>query len=126
MRKDVLRFLGFVEQLAPLRSGYLRRFTDLSPLEQDRVLGALESSSIGPLRAGFEALKGLVMLGYYRDARTFGVIGYRGPLVTPVEGHLIRRGRELSGEVTETADAVVVGTGAGGGMAVRELARAGL
>jgi choline dehydrogenase-like flavoprotein len=39
---------------------------------------------------------------------------------------MIRRGRELAGAVREDADAVVVGTGAGGGMAIRELARAGL
>jgi choline dehydrogenase-like flavoprotein len=39
---------------------------------------------------------------------------------------LIRKGRELTRDVDESADAVVVGTGAGGGMAIRELARAGL
>lgn len=39
---------------------------------------------------------------------------------------MIRSGRELRGTVTYDADAVVVGTGAGGGMALRELARAGL
>lgn len=39
---------------------------------------------------------------------------------------MILRGRELSGEHLYEADAVVVGTGAGGGMALRELARAGL
>jgi choline dehydrogenase-like flavoprotein len=35
-------------------------------------------------------------------------------------------GRDLSGDVTLEADAVVVGTGAGGSVTVRELARAGL
>jgi choline dehydrogenase-like flavoprotein len=39
---------------------------------------------------------------------------------------VIVRGRELTGDFEDSADAVVVGTGAGGGMAVRELARAGL
>ena len=39
---------------------------------------------------------------------------------------MIRRGRDLRGDVVLDADAVVVGTGAGGGMAMRELARAGL
>lgn len=39
---------------------------------------------------------------------------------------MIIRGRELSGDVVREADAVVVGTGAGGGMALRELSRAGL
>jgi choline dehydrogenase-like flavoprotein len=39
---------------------------------------------------------------------------------------LIIRGRELTRDFEDSADAVVVGTGAGGGMALRELARAGL
>lgn len=38
----------------------------------------------------------------------------------------IVRGRELSGDVDLDVDAVVVGTGAGGSVALRELARAGL
>jgi choline dehydrogenase-like flavoprotein len=38
---------------------------------------------------------------------------------------MIVRGRDLSGEVRLDVDAVVVGTGAGGGVALRELARAG-
>jgi choline dehydrogenase-like flavoprotein len=38
----------------------------------------------------------------------------------------IERGRALSGDVSFEADAVVVGTGAGGSISVRELARAGL
>jgi choline dehydrogenase-like flavoprotein len=37
----------------------------------------------------------------------------------------MHRGRELSGDLTLKADAVVVGTGAGGSIALRELARAG-
>jgi choline dehydrogenase-like flavoprotein len=39
---------------------------------------------------------------------------------------VIIRGRELTRDFEASADAVVIGTGAGGGMAVRELARAGL
>ena len=38
---------------------------------------------------------------------------------------MIVRGRDLSGDVRLDVDAVVVGTGAGGGVALRELARAG-
>jgi len=39
---------------------------------------------------------------------------------------MIVRGRDLSGDLTLTCDAVVIGTGAGGSIALRELARAGL
>jgi choline dehydrogenase-like flavoprotein len=38
----------------------------------------------------------------------------------------LTRGRDLAGDLSLDVDAVVVGTGAGGGMALRELARAGL
>jgi len=39
---------------------------------------------------------------------------------------MMHRGRELSGDLSLKADAVVVGTGAGGSIALRELARAGV
>ena len=42
-----------------------------------------------------------------------------------VKGPIVK-GRELAGDVTLKADAVVVGTGAGGSIALRELARAGV
>jgi choline dehydrogenase-like flavoprotein len=43
-----------------------------------------------------------------------------------VNGGAFQRGRELRGDLTLDVDAVVVGTGAGGSVALRELARAGL
>jgi choline dehydrogenase-like flavoprotein len=43
-----------------------------------------------------------------------------------MEAVSIRRGRDLTGDVRLDVDAVVVGTGAGGSVALRELARAGL
>jgi hypothetical protein len=81
LRRDLLRFLRFVEQLAPLGSVSFHRFTELAPIDQDEVLSALEASHIDALRAGFQALKSLVMMGYYRDPRTFAILGYRGPLL---------------------------------------------
>jgi hypothetical protein len=33
------------------------------------------------MRGGFEGLKALLFMGYYRDARTWRVIGYDGPRV---------------------------------------------
>ena len=81
LRRDFLRLLRYVEQLAPFASGFAGRFTQLSPSEQDEVLLALEASRFDQLRAGFQALKSVVMLGYYRDARTFSILGYGGPFV---------------------------------------------
>jgi hypothetical protein len=86
LRRDVFRLLRYIEQLAPLGSGYKDRFTELSQDEQDEVLLALEASRFDPLRAGFQAMKGLVMMGYYRDARTFSILGYGGPFVLDPPG----------------------------------------
>ena len=81
MRRDVFHLLRYIEQLAPIGSGFRRRFTELSPSEQDEVLIALEASRFDQLRAGFQAMKSLVMMGYYRDPRTFPILDYAGPFV---------------------------------------------
>jgi hypothetical protein len=86
MRRDLLRLLAFVEHLAPLACKLGSRFTRLSPVDQDRVLAKLESSSEGLLRGGFEGLKSMVFMGYYRDARTWKIPGYAGPFVSKSAG----------------------------------------
>jgi hypothetical protein len=79
MQRDLRQFFVYIEQLAPLRLGFASRFTHLSPAEQDRVLGSIEASDEGILRGGFDGLKSLVFMGYYRDARTWSIAGYGGP-----------------------------------------------
>lgn len=86
VRRDLGRFLLYVEQLAPATVLRASRFTRLPPDEQDRVLAALESSASDLLRGGFEGLKALVFMGYYRDPRTWSILGYDGPLVRRPEG----------------------------------------
>ncbi len=81
LRRDLLRFFAVVEHLAPLRLGLASRFTLLSPADQDLVLSSLESGPSDLLRGGFDGLKSLVFMGYYRDARTWKILGYEGPLV---------------------------------------------
>jgi hypothetical protein len=81
LRRDLLRFFAYVEHVAPLGLGLSSRFTRLSPADQDRVLGSLEASSSDQLRGGFDGLKALVFMGYYRDARTWKILGYAGPLI---------------------------------------------
>jgi hypothetical protein len=81
LRRDFLRLLRYVEDLAPFGSGHLGRFSTISPSAQDEVLAALEASRFDQLRAGFQALKSVVMMGYYRDGRTFSILGYGGPFV---------------------------------------------
>jgi hypothetical protein len=80
LRRDLGRFLAYVEHIAPLGVGSVARFTRLAAADQDRVLESVESSSHDLVRAGFDALRSLVFLGYYRDPRTFAILGYDGPL----------------------------------------------
>lgn len=86
MRRDLGRFLGVIEHVAPLPTGTLRRFTELDAPAQDRVLASLEASDSDLFRGGWAGLKSLLFMGYYRDPRTWSVIGYDGPLVRRPEG----------------------------------------
>ena len=86
LRRDLLRLLAFVEHVAPVMTKHASRFTRLPAVEQDRVLSWLESNDQDLLRGGFDALKSLVFMGYYRDVRTWKVIGYGGPFVGRPEG----------------------------------------
>jgi len=81
MRRDLLRMLQYVEHVAPLAVGHARRFSALPAEAQDEVLQAVASSRVTVLRAGFDGLKSLVMMGYYRDPRTWPILDYAGPTI---------------------------------------------
>jgi hypothetical protein len=81
LRRDLLRCFAYVEHIAPLRSGLSSRFTRLAEADQDRVLAAMEASDQTLLRGAFAGIKSLVFMGYYRDPRTWPIVGYDGPLV---------------------------------------------
>jgi Gluconate 2-dehydrogenase subunit 3 len=81
LRRDLLRFLSCIEQLAPLTSGFAGRFSFLPPAAQDVVLQKLESSSYDLFRGGFQGVKALIFMGYYRDPRTWAILDYDGPTI---------------------------------------------
>jgi hypothetical protein len=81
LRSDLKKLLLLVEHLAPIASGFSSRFSDLGPRDQDRVLSSLEASDESLLRGGFAGLKSLLFMGYYRDPRTWRLLGYSGPRV---------------------------------------------
>ena len=56
-----------------------KRFTRLSPLEQDTYLRGWMESSLGARRVIFRALKTLAALGYYAQPDSWTAIGYDGP-----------------------------------------------
>lgn len=80
-RDDLMGLLAYVEHVAPLGRGSSHRFSALPPGEQDRVLAHLERSEIGLLRGGFQALKALCLMAYYRKDESFAALGYGGPVV---------------------------------------------
>lgn len=86
MRRDLGRMFGYIEHVAPVASGHASRFTRLSGDAQDDVLRGIESSASDLLRGGFEGVKSLVFMGYYRDARTWTILGYEGPLINRPAG----------------------------------------
>jgi hypothetical protein len=59
---------------------HLTRFTRLSAEAQDEVLRAWQTSGLALKRQGFQALRTLCFMGYYRDARTWPMLGYTGPM----------------------------------------------
>ncbi len=79
LRTDLAQLFAYIEHIAPLRSGFVRRFTELGAPEQDKVLAQLESADETLLRGGFAGLKALVFMGYYRDPRTWKIMAYDGP-----------------------------------------------
>lgn len=62
-----------------------RRFTRLSPAEQDVYLRGWMESTLGARRVIFRALKTLAALGYYAQTSSFEEIGYDGPWLGRVE-----------------------------------------
>ena len=86
MRRDLSRALLFLEQVAPLSVGLMGRFTDLPAEAQDRVLHALEHAPVALLRGAFAGIKSLVFMGYYRDPRTWRLLGYGGPWLARKDG----------------------------------------
>jgi hypothetical protein len=62
-----------------------RRFTRLSPAEQDAYLRGWMESSLGARRIVFRALKTLAALGYYAQPSAWQPIGYDGPWLGRVD-----------------------------------------
>jgi hypothetical protein len=62
-----------------------RRFTRLSPAEQDAYLRGWMESTLGARRVIFRALKTLAALGHYAQTASFAGIGYDGPWLGRIE-----------------------------------------
>jgi len=58
-----------------------KRFTRLSPAEQDAYLRGWMESSLGARRVIFRALKAMAALGFYAQPESWESIGYDGPVL---------------------------------------------
>jgi choline dehydrogenase-like flavoprotein len=113
-------------------TGRFRRFTDLDPTRREQVLQAWAASRIGLLRAGFQMLKRLALFWRYAqlDEQTgakpqWAAIGYPGPQTPSCEVPKPIVPLSITKDTILDADAVVIGSGAGGGVVAAELAASG-
>lgn len=60
-----------------------KRFTRMTPAEQDASLEGWMRSRLALRRVAFQALRNLSFLGYYSQEETWPMIGYAGPLLRP-------------------------------------------
>ncbi len=106
---------------------------DLPLPAREAALASMAVSPIATLRQGFSALKRLTMFIFYaapgEDGRNpnWPALGYTPAPPPPSPEAAPKRIHPLAveGDLTLTADAVVIGSGAGGGVIAAELAAAG-
>ena len=75
MRRQLALFMHVIEWLPLLRYG--RPFSKLNPHRRHRFLESLQDSPFLLIRRGFWGLRTLIQMGYYTQASTLAVIGYR-------------------------------------------------
>jgi choline dehydrogenase-like flavoprotein len=126
-----VRLLLHAWEATPLASRHLGRFSRLAPAARAAWVEQSLASRLPWRRIPLLLLKTLCLSAFCADPRVEAALGYdhgclderapaRGPRLAPLQYP------EVGGEVEETADACVVGSGAGGAVVACELARAGL
>ena len=112
-------------------AGRFAGFSRLPPKRRERVLSRLAFSRLPLLRAGFQALKRLGHVAHYCWPVAGGAhpawraAGYPGPLPPPSQSPPPIPTTAITADTTIEADVVIIGSGAGGGVAAGVLADGG-
>ncbi len=114
-----------------LVAGHWKKFSAMGRAEREVYLRALGQHGLAFLRTGFQAMKNLAAFAYYVETDlsgtnpTWQILKYPGPMAAaPAVPKLIQPLR-LDRDLKLECDAVIVGSGAGGGVVASELAAAG-
>jgi len=128
---DLVLFLRVIERRTAnlVLAGRPRPFSAMTRHERESYLISWGESALPPRRAAFQAAKRLsLFVAYSRSDGAANPLwagtGYAPPALDPPAQPMLSARAVSAGEVI-AADAVVVGSGAGGGVAAAELAAAG-
>jgi choline dehydrogenase-like flavoprotein len=127
--RGIVNLLLTAFNLSSIGSRHARPFRLLGPAAREAYLLDCEKSKIRLRREALIALKALILMFFCSDDRIKPLIGYDGQPYKKVErdpGVVELKVTQPDQGFYETADVVVVGSGAGGAVAAKELAEAGL
>ena len=114
-----------------LLAGSTKPFATLSQGQREKYLLAMANSPLAALRQGYQTLKRLSGFIFYSVPDALGVnpnwevLDYAAPTPPPADAPQPITPLTISEDTTLEADAVVIGSGAGGGVVAGELAMAG-
>jgi choline dehydrogenase-like flavoprotein len=108
-----------------------RTFKSLSQEKREKYLSAMANSPMGQLRQGYQVMKRLAGFIYFSVPDEQGVnpnwsvLDYTAPTPPPTDLSQPIKPLTISNDISLDADAVVIGSGAGGGVVAAELASVG-